>query len=135
MTLQFHPKRGTILECNFSGYIMPEIDKKRTVVVISPQLDDRAKLCTVVPLSLTKPNVIKDYHLEIFFNPQLPYPYESESKWLKGDLIYSVSFSRLNLLRTGFDASGKRTYDKRILDEAIMQQVEHCIMCGLGIKH
>lgn len=134
MTLTFHPKRGTILECDFRGFVQPEMLKRRTVVVLSPQISGRPGLCTIVPLSLTEPKIIKPYHLEIFFTPSLPYPYESDSKWLKGDMVYAVSFSRLNLLCIGTDASGKRTYDIRVLDDVVMRKVEDCVLNGLGIK-
>lgn len=134
MTLTFHPIRGTILECEFHGFVQPEMLKRRTVVAISPQISGRPGLCTIVPLSLTEPRIIKPYHLKIFFTPSLPYPYESDFKWLKGDMVYTVSFSRLDLLGTGVDASGKRTYDIRVLDNVVMRQVEDCVLNGLGIK-
>ena len=135
MTITFHPERGTILVCDFRGFIQPEMIKRRTVVVLSPQIGDRPGLCTIVPLSLTKPKIIKDYHLEVFFNPSLPFPYESASKWLKGDMIYAVSFSRLDLLYSCKDSFGKRVYDIRVLDDDVMRSIESCVLSGLGIKH
>ena len=134
MTIIFHPKRGTILECDFKGFIQPEMIKRRTVVVLSPQIGDRPGLCTVVALSLTKPKVIQKYHLEIFFDPELPYPYASPSKWLKGDMIYSVSVARLDLLFKGKDRNGKRIYDIRVLGDEVMRKVEACVLNGLGIE-
>ena len=42
MPLTFHPDPGTLLVCNFdTGFIPPEMVKRRLVVVISPRLRKR----------------------------------------------------------------------------------------------
>ena len=53
MPLRFHPRVGSILICDYStGFVAPEMVKRRRVVVIS-RLRQRADLYTVVPLSTT----------------------------------------------------------------------------------
>lgn len=38
MALRFHPKPGTILMCDFdTGFQVPEMVKKRPVIVLSPK--------------------------------------------------------------------------------------------------
>ncbi len=52
-TLSTHPQVGSTLICNYgTGFVAPEMVKRRPVVVIS-RLRRRADLCTVVPLSTT----------------------------------------------------------------------------------
>jgi len=50
MSIPYHPEQGTILICDFKGFIDPEMVKRRPVVVVSPRLRQRGKLCAVVPL-------------------------------------------------------------------------------------
>ncbi|MEI6730857.1 MAG: type II toxin-antitoxin system PemK/MazF family toxin, partial [Pseudomonadota bacterium] len=49
MAIKYHPNPGTVLTCDFSGMIEPEMIKERPVVVISPRLCSRTGLCTIVP--------------------------------------------------------------------------------------
>ena len=68
LMLTFQPKPGTLLVCDFgTGFKMPEMVKKRPVVVISPRRR-RSRLCTVVPLSTTAPNPVERFHH--LMNPQ-----------------------------------------------------------------
>ena len=64
--INFHPRKGAVLICNFSqGFKPPEIVKARPVVVVTPQLKGRANLCTVVPLSSVEPIPIRAFHHEM----------------------------------------------------------------------
>lgn len=61
--LQFHPHPGTVLICDFTtGFQKPEMIKKRPVVVLSPRPRRKTQLCTVIPLSTTKPLPIESHH-------------------------------------------------------------------------
>ena len=62
-----HPlPAGTILLCNYdSGFRPPEMVKKRPCIIISPRLPHREQLCTVVPLSTTRPLRETTYQLKI----------------------------------------------------------------------
>jgi mRNA interferase MazF len=73
--------------------------KPRCVIVLSPRIRTRAKLCTVVCLSSTAPNVKQQYHCQLDISPELPSPWSSKGVWVKGDMIYSIGFHRLNLIR------------------------------------
>jgi mRNA interferase MazF len=50
MSLPYHPKQGTIVICDFKGFVSPEMVKRRPAVIVSPRLRKREGLCTIVPL-------------------------------------------------------------------------------------
>lgn len=134
MPLNFHPEPGTILVCDFNGLVVPEMVKRRCVVVISPRFRDRGELCTVVPLSTTDPPRVEPYHMRLRFDPPLPRPYESEYKWVKGDMLYTVRLGRLSLPFCGKDPSGNRIYHQRIVTPAELASIRECVAAGLGIS-
>lgn len=67
MAIQFHPRPGQILLCDFSqGIVEPEMVKShRPVVVLSRQVAGRGKLVTVLALSTKEPGRIMPYHYKI----------------------------------------------------------------------
>lgn len=130
--LKFHPKQGTILICDFNGLLEPEMVKKRPVVVVSPKLKHRDRLCTVVPLSTTPPHEIMPYHYELR-DLHLPYPFDSDVCWAKCDMIYTVSFERLNLFKNGRGPDGSRKYTSAALNAEQMTTLADKILYGLGI--
>ncbi|MFZ4526570.1 MAG: type II toxin-antitoxin system PemK/MazF family toxin [Chlorobium sp.] len=91
MNLSYHPKQGTIVICDFKGFVAPEMVKRRPVVIVSPRMRQREGLCTIVPLSTTPPNDSEAYHYKLYINPVLPKPYDAEFHWVKADMIYTVS--------------------------------------------
>ena len=96
----FHPKKGSVLICNYKGNILPEITKKRPVVIITPKLPYREKLAMIVPLSTTPPKYNVDYVVKLrgYYgnDPKRPQQYA------KCDLISSVSFKRLDRVKIGY---------------------------------
>jgi uncharacterized protein YifN (PemK superfamily) len=98
VALLIHPKAGMVLSCDFVGYILPEIVKRRPVVVISPNHLTRPGLFTVVPLSTTAPVPICNYHHKLTGNP---IPGEGAEVWAKCDLVASVAFGRLDRIKIG----------------------------------
>ncbi len=98
--IQFHPKKGAVLMCDFRGHEIPEIVKKRPVVVITPRLPYRNDLATVVPLSTTPPEHHVDYVVKLdgYYgnDPEKPQQYA------KCDLVCSVSFKRLDRIKIGY---------------------------------
>lgn len=96
MGLRFQPSPGTILNCDFVGYIVPEIVKKRQVVVVWKHKSN-AKLVYVVPLSTTPPHT-PQLTVEL---PCLPIVRQGQDPntriWVKCDLIYTVSTDRLSM--------------------------------------
>jgi mRNA interferase MazF len=134
MAIQFHPEQGTIVICDFTGFVAPEMIKRRPAIVVSPRLRRRNELCTVVPLSTTPPNPISPYHFKLHVTPTLPAPYDAAFHWVKADMLYTVAFSRLHLPFDGKNASGKRNYDLRIIDKADLLKIQGCMLHGLGLQ-
>ncbi|EJW12657.1 hypothetical protein A33M_1808 [Rhodovulum sp. PH10] len=134
MAIREHPAQGTILVCDFdSSFKVPEMVKSRCVVVLSPKISGRPGLCTVVCLSTTDPDPVMSYHCRLDIDPPLPKPWMSSGVWVKGDMLYTVGFHRLNLLRLGKDRVGKRLYRWDTLAADQMQEVNACVLNGLGL--
>ncbi len=93
----FHPKTGHVLICDFTrGFIPPEMIKRRPVVVISRTATHSSRLCTIVPLSTTAPQPIETWHVPLLINP-LKSTHTEPKVWAKCDMLYTVSFDRLDL--------------------------------------
>jgi uncharacterized protein YifN (PemK superfamily) len=133
MPLSYHPEIGTIVICDFDG-IEPEMTKKRPAIIVSPRLRNREGLCTVVPLSITEPDIIMPYHYKLTFREPLPPPFDSPFKWVKGDMLATVSLERLNLPYGGKDEKGRRKYITRIVDDIDLRKVRECILHGLALS-
>ncbi len=133
MAIQFHPEQGTIVICDFKGLVPPEMVKRRPVVIVSPRLRHRGKLCAVVPLSTTPPTHIAPYNYKLHINPVLPHPYDAKFHWVKADMIYTISFDRLSLPFGDKDANGKRMYDVRVIDKDDLIKIQQCLLHGLGL--
>lgn len=108
--------------------------KPRCVIVLSPRIKDRAKLCTVVCLSSTAPDPVQQYHCQLDIRPPLPSPWISNGIWVKGDMIYSVGFHRLDLIWLGKDRSGTRIYRMDTITAEQMKRVKGCVLRGLGMS-
>ena len=135
MPLQYHPTPGTIVICDFKGFVLPEMVKRRPAVVVSPRFRERTDLCTIVPLSTTEPTKVMPYHHRLYLNPNLPQPYDAMIQWVKADMFATVSFQRLNLPFKRKDDGGKREYDIRIIDNVDLQKVRECMLHALGLSY
>lgn len=92
--INFHPRPGTVLICNFDGYREPEIVKARPVVVLST----RQQVAIVVPFSTVLPRQIETCHYRI--EPgRYPFLDAKRDTWAKGDLIAHVGYPRLDRLK------------------------------------
>lgn len=94
MPITFHPRPATVLICDFTtGFLPPEMVKRRHVVVMSPRYRRHSGLCLVAPFSTVAPVPVEPHHYEIqagaypFFDP-------AKSVWAKADMLTSVSFRR-----------------------------------------
>lgn len=140
MAITFHPKPGQILMCDFSkGFQEPEMVKAgRPVVVLSKPLTGRDGLVTVVPLSSTRPQSQMPYHLLLppASLPQLGM-FEKGETWVKGDMVYTVGFHRLDLIRLGKrdPKTRKRLYFTNRLSRERMREIYGCVLCGLSLTH
>jgi len=108
MAIKYHPEQGAIVICDFTGFVKPEMIKRRPVVVVSPRFRDRPGLCTIVPCSTTKPLKMQPYHFELNTDPPLPDPYSMSPCWVKCDMIYAVSLSRLSFPAFRKDLMGRK---------------------------
>lgn len=133
MTVVSHPEPGTIVRVDLSqGFRAPEMVKRRPAIVLSPPIPGRPQLCTITPLSTSRPTIVLRHHMEIAFDPVLPSPYDSPRMWVKGDIVLTVAFHRLRLLFAEW-SDGQRLYDVRILDAATMDRVRDCVRAGIGL--
>lgn len=133
MGIQEHPLLGTILMCDFTGLVAPEMIKRRPVVVLSPKIATRIGLCTIVALSTTAPNPIMPYHCKLTLKPPLPTGFAPET-WVKGDMVMTAGFHRLDLLRVGKRPDGKRIYRMQPLPAEDLKKVRECILHALGLS-
>ncbi|MBD8878582.1 type II toxin-antitoxin system PemK/MazF family toxin [Roseibium polysiphoniae] len=134
MAIVKHPQVGTILRVDLNeGFRTPEMRKRRPCVVISPELQDRQQLCTIVPLSTTAPRRMQPFNCIIELDPPLPFPYDSQRMWVKADMVMCVAFHRLKLLHAGKDGDGQRIYDIRVLDDDKIVEIKECIKHSLGM--
>lgn len=134
MSIIHHPETGTIVICDFHGYVEPEMVKRRPAVVISPRFRNRAGLCTIVPLSTTPPYQIMPYHYKLHLDSPLPPPYDALCHWVKADMLSTVSMSRLDLPRTGKDA-GKRQYVIKVIEDIDLRNIRSCVLHAVGLSH
>jgi mRNA interferase MazF len=133
MAINEHPPLGTVVMCDFNaGFKVPEMCKRRPVVVISPKIKGRPGLCTIVALSTDPPDTIMQYHAQINLHPRLPDPWESDGIWVKGDMVNAVAFRRLDLFRLG-KKDGKRIYLLEPLSAENIRIIRHCVLRAHGL--
>jgi uncharacterized protein YifN (PemK superfamily) len=135
MPITFVPAPGTILLCDYSGSIPPEMEKTRPVLVISPPSKGRYKLATVVALSTTDPDPVMPFHCKIAVNPPLPPPFNSPEMWVKGDMLFTASYDRLDRFKMGKNPNGTRIYKAFNAPKASLQDVQKAVLNGLGLSH
>ncbi|MBI3438557.1 MAG: type II toxin-antitoxin system PemK/MazF family toxin [Proteobacteria bacterium] len=136
MALKFHPNPGTILVCKYEpGFVEPEMVKTRPVIVITPRLRNRDGLCTVVPLSLTEPSPVQNYHCLVQLGVTLPHPWNGNEGWAKADMLATVGFHRLDLIRLGKDHEGKRKYLQRTIAADQLRLIQTCVLHALNLGH
>lgn len=132
MALQFHPKRGQVLYCDFTtGFIEPEMVKVRPVVVLSRT---NQQVCTIVPLSGTEPNPLREYHWQVSPESLPPHLAAKGTWWAKCDMITTVAFARLDRVRDGKDANGKRLYSHKCISAADLRAIHNCILFALCLN-
>lgn len=134
MALQYHPEPGTILICDYTGFREPEMVKRRPVVLISPRLKRRDTLATVVPLSTTPPDSVSDFHYELELDQPLPAPFDSPKMWVKADMLATVGFHRLDLIRSGRGADGKRKYLTQKITMVQLRCVYRAVLHAIGMS-
>jgi uncharacterized protein YifN (PemK superfamily) len=75
-----------------------------------------------------------EYHYKLKLDKPLPAPYDSSFHWVKGDMLTTVSFSRLFLPRASKDSNGKRRYIVKIIEDIDLCNIRKCILCALALS-
>jgi uncharacterized protein YifN (PemK superfamily) len=95
--IEWQPKPGTIVGCDFGpGMAHPEMRKERKVVVVSPRIKWE-QLCIVVPISSRAPRLRQPFHVELtkeVLDPRF-LDEKTATLWVKCDCINHVSLKRL----------------------------------------
>lgn len=134
MAIAEHPAIGTILMCDFdTGFVKPEMVKRRPVIVISPRITARPGLCTVVPLSTTAPDPEMQYHCQIDLPDQLPDWFDKTGVWVKADMMAAVGYKRLDFISLGKDRGGKRIYCYTPISPENLKTIRASVLAGLGL--
>lgn len=128
MPLKYPPKKGQILLCDFSkGFAAPEMTKSSRPVVV---LHSKHNIAIVVACSTVEPDRIEPHHYKI---PRQSMPmtthFFGKDTWVKGDMVYSVGFSRLDLVSVG-----KRQYFSQQFGKAQMNEIHRCVLHGIGME-
>ncbi|PGH58234.1 hypothetical protein CRT60_09895 [Azospirillum palustre] len=130
MPITFHPRRGSILICDFdTGFQPPEMIKVRPVVVVSPRRRSGPGLCTVVPLSSVEPDPIELYHHRL---SPVAYPPARGPIWAKCDMAATVSFARLDRIKVKLP-NGQRQYLVYTMPVDDMTAIDSCLRIALGL--
>lgn len=143
MPINFSPKVGEILECNFGsyplgadgkpvttfwdGHLPPEMVKNRLVIVLNGKINGNA--CIIVPLSSTcdRDKLQRGMHVEIgeavieecrFFSQR--------TRWAKADLVQQVSRYRLNRARTD------RGYLNQCLARELVAEIQKAVIKSIN---
>lgn len=131
LPIHYHPRQGDVLLCDFSrGFVAPEMLKTRKVVVISPTATHGRHLCTVVPISATAPDHEQAWHYLLRTNPTPSDEYLQ--LWVKCDMIYTVSFERLDKLHRRTRRGG-REYFVPHLDSGDLSGVKTAVKAYLPL--
>lgn len=137
MPITIHPRKGQLLLADFEpGFVEPEMIKRgRPVIVLSNPIPGRSGLVTVVACSTVEPEFVRQYHYKL---PRASMPntsgFQSRDTWVKGDMVYTLGFHRLNLVKLP-KIAGKRQYYKRKLGSEQMRAVWRCVLMGMGVGY
>lgn len=133
MALMYYPRPGEILLCNYdTGFVEPEMTKRRPAVVVSPRLRKRPELVGVVPLSTTEPRPTEPHHCRIELEKPLPFPFEAPVMWAKCDMVATVARARLDRFKAG-RLGGNRIFLAGAVTPDQLKAIRASILCGLGL--
>ncbi len=132
LPINFYPKPGVVLICDFAtGFKPPEMVKRRPVVVMSKC---HQGLVTVVPLSTTEPIPLEAWHHELN-SASLPMSLRGERHWAKCDVVATVAFWRLDRVRgPRHPTTGKRTYVSHVVCQQDFTAIQKAILHVFGLS-
>lgn len=118
--------------CDFGGFKAPEMIKSRPVLVLNTRPNGH-RLVTITCLSTTAPEKPQPHHMQLDDNhlPRHKF-FRGGTTWVKGDMIYTLSFDRLSYVSLGSD-NGKRIYFQNRLGRETMKEVYSCVLHGLNL--
>ncbi|UTJ46157.1 type II toxin-antitoxin system PemK/MazF family toxin [Atlantibacter subterraneus] len=128
MGLKFQPAVRSVLICDFAGMVIPEIVKKRPVIIIARNRHNH-QLVTVVPVSTTEPIPKRNYHHELNRNP-IP-GNEHIPCWVKCDMIMTVSIARLDRIKN--KTWDGRSYIVPEIPEDEFELIRTAVLFGIGM--
>lgn len=128
MPINFHPRAGQVLVCDFVGFIEPEMVKVRPVIVISPRLPYRSGLVAIVPISLTAPRREVPYVVRLSKNYHTSEADELPC-WAKCDMVVNIRLERLD----GFKI-GRRKWATPQVSSDDLAAVRRGVASGLGLQ-
>jgi uncharacterized protein YifN (PemK superfamily) len=115
--------------CDFHGLNVPEMVKKREVVIVSRNKNPR--LVTVVPLSTTAPQRLEPFHFELSKNPRPNSP--SVRVWAKADMLYTLSIDRMEMHEV---RSRRNTQKLKIqVSEQDFEGIRKAVVYALNLRH
>ncbi len=130
MALQFRPKQGMILACDFDGMKQPEMIKVRKVVIVSPDKYNRTGMHSVIPLSTTPPTPVMNYHHKLSQKSLDSYGSDNQVVWAKCDMVYTFSGIRLDRIKILKD--GNRRYVTGQVTIEDLNAIQACIKKHFG---
>lgn len=130
MPLYSQPKEGSVLMCDFTGFIEPEMIKRRPVVVIARNRLNN-KLVTVVPLSTTEPYALQAHHHQLSVNP-LP-DKQGIQCWAKADMVATISTERMDRVKIKTPAG--RQYVMPVVSAFDLAAIRRCVVHALQLKN
>lgn len=129
MPLQYHPRAGQILVCDFRGFEVPEMVKARPIMIISPKLPYRSGIVTVVPISTTQPRHALPFVVRLSRNYHPAEP-DDLPCWAKCDMVMNLGLHRLD----GFKI-GRREWASPQASGDDLAMVRTGMIHGLGMGH
>jgi uncharacterized protein YifN (PemK superfamily) len=130
MSLWFQPKPRSVVYCDFTGFRMPEMTKRRPVIVLRAHKRNR-RLVYVIPLSTSPPDPPQPYHYRFACSPVVHSgPTEA---WAKCDMVAVVSTERLTLSRQQQQCSAGRARDNVLMiSEEEFAAIRACVAKAFG---
>lgn len=132
MAINFSPKVGEILECNFGNYPVSQNGQFSTTYYdgrIPPEMIKNRLACIVVPLSTTRDHdkLNRGMHVEIASNVinGLQF-FDQQIRWAKADLVQQVSRNRLNRART------YRGYLNQCLPHELVADIQRAVIKSIN---
>lgn len=131
MSINFAPKRGAILMCDFDmAYVDPEMRKIRQALVVSIKGNNHRHAllpgtCTVIPFSTVRPSSVSLDDIHVLKGA---YWSLSEECWLRCKMITTVSHSRLSLV-----VRNHRRHPSEFVSDAFLEKVEAGLRFALGL--